>query len=325
MKHLLIIPIFLCSINLTFSQLTLLYQGQPVADFQTLFITKGQTLKIVAQLMTNDLDMDDIDRFPDNLGTWIDSTTVGGNLMIETFEWQVTNDTIFDFFDHNNTYNINFKVVAEDAAADLDITGGAKISTMDTILNPSSNVVRADDGTLAVREYEIGDFAQGGIIFWVDATGEHGLVCAKTDQSSSIRWSAGTNGNTQAKGDGPGAGKMNSIIIIISQVEIGDDNAIYAARLCNELEITEGGFTYGDWYLPSKEELNLMYLNKALIDATAQANGGDPFSMDDYWTSNEYFEDANIGINAWIQFFFDGAQDPNSKINGSRVRAIRAF
>ena len=35
--------------------------------------------------------------------------------------------------------------------------------------------------------YEVGDFALGGIIFWVDETGQHGLVCAKEDQSTGIR------------------------------------------------------------------------------------------------------------------------------------------
>ena len=107
-----------------------------------------------------------------------------------------------------------------------------------------------------ITTYSVGDFAYGGIVFWVDETGQHGLVCSKEDQSTAVRWFAGTNGNTQAKGDGPYAGEANTSIIIAAQVAIGDDGDTYAARICNELQVTDGGKTYGDWYLPSKEELN---------------------------------------------------------------------
>lgn len=145
-----------------------------------------------------------------------------------------------------------------EVAGQVKITGGS----------PGAGKVLTSDAaglasweTLSSGGYSIGDFTQGGIVFWVDETGEHGLVCAKEDQNggSTIRWYAGTNGNTQAKGDGPFSGEMNTAIIISAQVAIGDDGTTYAARICSELQITEGGKTYGDWYLPSKQELNLMY------------------------------------------------------------------
>ncbi|TKS57179.1 Lcl C-terminal domain-containing protein [Mesohalobacter halotolerans] len=168
--------------------------------------------------------------------------------------------------------------------------------------------------------YSVGDFAHGGIVFWVDETGQHGLVCAKQDQSTGVRWYAGTYGNTQAKGDGPYAGEANTSIIIAAQVAIGDDGSTYAARICNELQVTEGGKTYGDWYLPSKEELNLMYQNKVTIDATAVANGGGGFASAYYWSSTEL-----VNTNAWIQNFNDGFQNFYNKSLTYRVRAVRAF
>ena len=171
-----------------------------------------------------------------------------------------------------------------------------------------------------VTKYSVGDFAQGGIVFWVDETGQHGLVAAKQDQSTGVRWFAGTNGNTQAKGDGPYAGEANTSIIIAAQVAIGDDGNTYAARICNELQVTEGGKTYGDWYLPSKEELNIMYQNKATIDATAEANGGSSFASAFYWSSAE----SNLN-NAWLQNFINGLQGNFNKGNTLRVRAVRAF
>ena len=78
--------------------------------------------------------------------------------------------------------------------------------------------------------YSVGDFVQGGIVFYVDETGQHGLVCAKTDQSAGVRWYAGTSGSTQAKGDGPFTGELNTSIIISAQVAIGDDGATYAGQ-----------------------------------------------------------------------------------------------
>ncbi|WMN11416.1 hypothetical protein QYS49_38290 [Marivirga salinae] len=169
-------------------------------------------------------------------------------------------------------------------------------------------------------EYSIGDFVHGGIVFWLDETGQHGLVCAKKDQSSGTRWYAGTFGSTQAKGDGPFAGKSNTTIIIAAQVAIGDDGDTYAARICNELQITEDEKTYGDWYLPSKSELNLMFLNKTIIDATATSNGGDAFASDFYWSSTEIKNNA-----ASAQQFNAGVQLGFNKNVPRNVRAIRAF
>jgi len=173
------------------------------------------------------------------------------------------------------------------------------------------------------KTYKVGDFAQGGIVFWVDESGQHGLVCAKTDQSTGARWYAGTYGNTQAKGDGPFAGEANTSIIIAAHVAIGDDGSTYAARICNELQVTEGGKTYGDWYLPSKEELNLMYQNRTAINTTATTNGGSGFGSSYYWSSTE---ESNInGCCAWGQYFLNGNQPITNKNMVLKFRAVRAF
>ena len=211
----------------------------------------------------------------------------------------------------------------------LHVSGNLKVAG---IISGVSDPVSAQDaatkayvdGEIAslptITTYAIGDFAQGGIVFWLDETGQHGLVCAKSDQSSAIRWYAGTNGNTRAKGDGVYAGEANTTIIISSQVAIGDDDSPYAAQLCNDLQITEGGTTYGDWYLPSKYELNLMYQNKVTIDASATANGGSGFSSSYYWSSTEFDFSS-----AWEQSFGGGGQLGGNKTNVSGVRGVRAF
>ncbi len=198
-----------------------------------------------------------------------------------------------------------------------DLSG---IAINEQAIQDTAMQIRADIPT--VTTYSVGDFAQGGIVFWVDETGQHGLVCAKADQNggSSIRWHAGSYGYTRATGDGPFAGETNTAIIIAALVSIGDDTNDYAAQICNDLQITEGGKTYGDWYLPSKEELNLMYQNRAIINTTATNNGGLAFGGNTYWSSN----DRGVDL-ASAQSFITGLQTSDSKGDSNYVRAVRAF
>ncbi len=183
--------------------------------------------------------------------------------------------------------------------------------------------------TIAAKTYAIGDFAHGGIVFWVDETGQHGLVVAKYDQSTNARWNAGTFGDTRALGDGPGAGKANTSIIIAAHVAIGDDGTTYAARICNELKITEGGKTYGDWYLPSREEVQIIFLNKVSINSTALANGGSIINEAFYyWSSTEHGN-----THAWFvdpsaypeMLYTQGFVIYDKSQPVGAVRAVRAF
>ena len=155
----------------------------------------------------------------------------------------------------------------------------------------------------------IGQSYQGGIIFWLDATGQHGLIAATADQSTGIRWFGGTNTNTRARADGIGAGLKNTAIIIANQGPV-DGNA-FAATVCNEYSVTVGGVTYGDWYLPSKYELNLLYSQKTVVGGFASAF---------YWSSSEYDNGS-----AWHQFFAIGGQASYSKDYTGYVRAVRDF
>jgi Protein of unknown function (DUF1566) len=80
-----------------------------------------------------------------------------------------------------------------------------------------------------------------------------------------------------------------------------------AARICDTL--TLNGHT--DWFLPSKDELDQMYIQRNII-------GG--FSSGNYWSSSQV--DAG---DAWTQDFSTGDKTNTSKILTGRVRAIRAF
>lgn len=157
--------------------------------------------------------------------------------------------------------------------------------------------------------HTIGESYGGGIVFYVYDGGQHGLIAATTDQSTGIRWYGGTSTSTRARADGIAAGLKNTAIIIANQGPI-DGNA-FAATVCNEYSVTVGGVTYGDWYLPSKYELNLLYLQKTVV-------GG--FASSGYWSSTELGNDY-----AWWQYFYNGYQFYTNKSNPNYVRAVRAF
>ena len=81
---------------------------------------------------------------------------------------------------------------------------------------------------------------------------------------------------------------------------------------------TGGGYT--DWFLPSKDELNKMYTNRATINTTATANSGIVFLPNRYMSSTEEDENTN-----WGQVFGNGAQSAINKSQEKAVRAVRAF
>lgn len=124
----------------------------------------------------------------------------------------------------------------------------------------------------AVPALEIGAEFGGGKVAFIDATGKHGLIAAEEDL--------------------PG----------------GDTYTWNAAKkACSDFR--ENG--YSDWFLPSTEELNQLYLNRRAV-------GG--FSPDFYWSSTEGGADY-----AWNNNFDNGNQNGYSKHHEWRVRPVRAF
>ena len=190
-----------------------------------------------------------------------------------------------------------------------------------------------------------GDSYQGGIVFWVDQTGQHGLIAAKADQSTGVQWYNGTYFQTHATADGIYAGAKNTEIIIATQTSVkatfeilcgqslvpsycsdgpnpGTFTGDYAALIAANYSVQDDGITactgatnetcYGDWYLPSIVELNLLRTQKLVV-------GG--FANSFYWSSTEYDSDG-----AWGQYFGNGAQGYLNKYNPNfRVRAVRTF
>jgi hypothetical protein len=148
----------------------------------------------------------------------------------------------------------------------------------------------------------IGQAFGGGVVFYINGSGQHGLISATIDQSPNyISWGCyGTEiGGTSTAF---GAGQANTTAIVN-----GCSTPGIPARLCDELVL--GG--YSDWYMPSKDELDTMFVKQTII-------GG--FGGKTYWCSSE-----NGGTLAWVESFIVGTKWFVRKKQAYSVRAIRSF
>jgi hypothetical protein len=163
-------------------------------------------------------------------------------------------------------------------------------------------------------QLQIGDFHRGGIVFYLDSTGEHGLVAAKENLPGTYQW--GCNGTSILGADGQaiGTGLQNTLDIVA-----GCSETPIAASEALAYE-SEG---YSDWYLPSRDELNEMYYE--IGQGSPEGNIGD-FINGWYWSSSE-----GNSQNAWAVGFgnicdeCDGFVGIDFVSNANRVRVIRSF
>jgi len=171
--------------------------------------------------------------------------------------------------------------------------------------------------------YEIGDVAEGGIVFYIDETGEHGLVAALEDLTegatdpyewgdNGYEWGCYLENVSGADAQWIGAGLQNTTAII-SQACQTENGGISAVQAVLDAEI-EG---YFDWYLPSVGELYQMYLT---IGKGSENGNIGSFSSYWYWSSSELGNDP-----AWAVNFSNGDTNLFYKYSTNRVRVIRAF
>ncbi len=161
--------------------------------------------------------------------------------------------------------------------------------------------------TITSGTHSIGEAYGGGIVFYTYDGGRHGLIAATVDQNAGVKWS---NDGTQINigRDGITAGSFNTERIINKQ-GVGT----YAAQVCANYN----GGDYGDWYLPSIYELNLLYLQRGIVGNFASTSGSSY-----YWSSSE----SPDGIFSVSKYFYNGTViSLSTKSNTYFVRAIRAF
>lgn len=154
----------------------------------------------------------------------------------------------------------------------------------------------------------LGDTYRGGIIFYLDVTGEHGLIASASDVSLNntvnFMWStAGFIGATDSI-----EGRHNTLLMAAEST--GPDYAGYPFK--NGLELNG----YSDWYIPAKAEMRLVMENRGFI-------GEFPSHPDSacYWTSTECCRVKACAMN----IFYLSDSVTHKLDNRYRIRPIRKF
>jgi hypothetical protein len=186
-----------------------------------------------------------------------------------------------------------------------------------------------------VIDLTVGGVYQGGKLAYLLQSGDpgyvageaHGLIAAVSDQTTAMAWWNGAAVATGATATALGTGRANTATILSVQ----GTAPVYAAGVAHAY--TGGG--YADWYLPSKDELNQLFLNRIAIGGFDLTPGGDPsWGAGPYWSSSEFVDTGVPSASfAWTQYFSGGfsahpagTQHADYK-NGAdyRVRAVRSF
>lgn len=212
-----------------------------------------------------------------------------------------------------------YKFPATGIAVPTATAGGGTVSAGTTGGGAVSGNTLSFTVTFTARNLAIGDAYQGGKIAYILQPGDpgyeagvtKGLIAATVDQSDGVYWANGAFTSADvpgAYGNGITYGQINTNAIV-AQNSAG---STYAAGICDAYtNIDTGTGVYSDWYLPSKDELNKLYINRAAI--------GD-FTEQQYWSSS-----VAGASTAWYQAFFDGASVAGGKDVNRRVRAVRSF
>jgi uncharacterized repeat protein (TIGR02543 family) len=165
-------------------------------------------------------------------------------------------------------------------------------------------------------DYEIGSIGPaGGLVFYDKGSNSNGWRFLEAapygwydeGEDSEIQWGKyGTYVGGTLTEIGTGASNTEAIV-----AKLGAGN--YAAKVCADYTTTVDGTVYDDWFLPSKDELSLMYQN-----LHRQGKGG--FSSHRYWSSSELYSSS-----AWRRSFSNGSQGNDGKSNENYIRAVQAF
>lgn len=155
-----------------------------------------------------------------------------------------------------------------------------------------------------------GDRISGGMVFYVDSTGENGLMAAAHDYAGELSWMENSSNLTNAESFVDGSANTTSVV---QQAGASAPAAYY----CDTLTI----HGKNDWYLPAIDELNL------LNDARYQFNraaGEDEDPVSQGLTSDRYWSSTESGdTESWL---FDlGKIAEENKSESANVRAVRKF
>ena len=194
----------------------------------------------------------------------------------------------------NGTNGVDGAAGATGAAGNDGATGAA-----------GTNGTNGNDGVDGgVGPFHLGKDTLGGIVYYIyigSDGNQHGLI-VNTGESTEVWQATGTLTNASRSWDGA----FNTALMTSSA----------AATYVNGL--TDGGFS--DWYLPSIDELGLLYYNRFSANKALSTGSFTLLSPSNYWSSTEYNTTG-----AFYFGFYGGTVWSVTKANTISVRAVRAF
>jgi hypothetical protein len=205
-----------------------------------------------------------------------------------------------------------------------EVSGGIKIGDANVSYTPTATITLYAQWTFIAKVGSAGP--AGGIIFYDKGEYSDGwryLEAAptniKVDNYVAFEWGGDSlNSATAIGGTGTavGDGKRNTELIVAKLNSLHITTRA-AAMVCASLEVN--GFD--DWFLPSKDELNLMYTELKLRGSGSFATEFGAL----YWSSSEYYSPGSGNALGCTQNFYDGSQGILGKVKAHRVRACRRF
>jgi len=194
------------------------------------------------------------------------------------------------------------------------ITGTSQLLSV-----PYALYAKTAGSTSGTSGHYVGELYGGGVVFWVDHTGQHGLIASMIDLSTSQAWSNVSSSliGPTAQSDWDGLSNSNAIV---GQAT----HSSSAAQLCLDYTNADYGTgTYSDWYLPSRGELNDLWNNIKAVQKALDSDGNattTAMAKSYYWSSSE-----NPTNHAWGFTFSLGHAEGSGKNFEHYVRAVRAF
>jgi formylglycine-generating enzyme required for sulfatase activity len=183
------------------------------------------------------------------------------------------------------------------------------------VCSPDLNTPTPTAVASTTKTYKVGDYyndgVKEGVVFEVSADGRHGKIVSMKQSAKNLEWTSDSAEQKRLIGaNSTTDGAYNTAKV---KAVSGWQSKYPAFKWCADLG--EG------WYLPSKEELRIIYKNKDKLNLKLTDKLHNSF----YWSSTEENKQYYGCLCAWYVDMYNGNTFDNNKYYYNYVRAVSAF